>query len=152
LLNVPHLIQDEPSWCLPACIAMVAAYWEQPLYQADVAQWLGTRSIGTPSSRTLRLTQYGFDVIYQTGSLSQLGVWVGENVPCILFVQTGALSYWQLDTPHAVVLAGLTSETAHIFDPAVTEAKPATVSIEELMLAWSYSDYTYTVLQPKSNE
>ncbi|NOG37220.1 MAG: hypothetical protein HND44_22025 [Chloroflexi bacterium] len=50
-MNVPHLLQDKPSWCLPACVAMVAAYWEQPLYQADVAQWLGTTDIGTPSGR-----------------------------------------------------------------------------------------------------
>ena len=42
-LEVPHLQQTEPGWCLPACIATVAAYWQQPLLQADVAEWLGAR-------------------------------------------------------------------------------------------------------------
>jgi hypothetical protein len=32
LLDVPHLLQAEPGWCLPACVSMAAAYWEQPLW------------------------------------------------------------------------------------------------------------------------
>jgi len=35
-LNVPHLRQDDDGWCLPACVAMVAAYWQQPLSAAPV--------------------------------------------------------------------------------------------------------------------
>jgi len=38
-LNVPRLRQDKEGWCLPACVAMVAAYWGQPLLQADIANW-----------------------------------------------------------------------------------------------------------------
>ncbi|NKQ35619.1 MAG: hypothetical protein HF973_08385 [Chloroflexi bacterium] len=148
-LPVPHLQQDKPAWCLPACIAMVAAYWEQPLYQADVAQWLGTTLIGTPSSRIQKIAQYGFDVVYQTGSLAQLTGWLGQKVPCILFVRTGELPYWQVDTPHAVVLAGVLAESAFLFDPAFSEA-PAEVGTDALMLAWSYSDYTYAVILPQA--
>ena len=37
-LNVPHLRQDKEGWCLPACVAMVAAFWGQPLLQADIAK------------------------------------------------------------------------------------------------------------------
>ena len=48
-LNVPHLQQSEAGWCLPACVAMVAAYWKQPLTQADIARWLDTRGVGTPA-------------------------------------------------------------------------------------------------------
>lgn len=150
-LNVPYLQQTEPSWCLPACVAMVAAYWEQPLYQADVAQWLGTRYIGTPSSNVQRLSRYGFQVVYQTGSAAQLLYWLEQEVPCILFVRTGELSYWQMDTPHAVVLAGLDNENAYLFDPNETDA-PVTIPKDELLLAWAYSDYTYAVLMPNDVE
>ncbi len=146
-LNVPHLLQDKPSWCLPACVAMVAAYWGQPLYQADVARWLGTQAIGTPSSRIQRLAAYGFAVVYQPGSLIQLQWWIQQRTPCILFVRTGSLSYWQIDTPHAVVLAGFEDDQAYLFDPYHPQS-PQEVSAEELMLAWSYSDYTYAVLTP----
>jgi len=146
-LNVPHLQQAKPAWCLPACLAMVTAYWEHPLYQPDIAQWLDTTDIGTPSSRVQRLNKRGFDVLYLNGSLAQLKAWIEQNVPCILFIRTGELSYWQLDTPHAVVLAGFSQEEAHLFDPAL-ESGPVAASIDEMMLAWAYSDYTYAVLQP----
>ncbi|MCE7987502.1 MAG: hypothetical protein DYG89_40570 [Caldilinea sp. CFX5] len=41
-LNVPHIQQTNDGWCLPACVAMVSAYLEQPLLQEDVARWLNT--------------------------------------------------------------------------------------------------------------
>lgn len=128
---------------------MVAAYWEQPLYQADVAKWLGTTDIGTPSGRIQRLVRYGFEVIYQTGSLAQLENWLSQQMPCILFVRTGSLSYWQLDTAHALVLIGLTSDLATLLDPMVG-TNPIVVQTDELLLAWSYFDYTYAVLKPEN--
>jgi ABC-type bacteriocin/lantibiotic exporter with double-glycine peptidase domain len=124
---------------------MVAAYWQQPLVQDDIARWLGTQGIGTPASRVQRLTQYGFEVVYTTGSFDDLTDWLLRKHPCILYVQTGGLSYWQLDIPHAVVLSGLTENQAYLFDPAV-ETAPMVVDIAGLMLAWSYFDYTYAVL------
>jgi ABC-type bacteriocin/lantibiotic exporter with double-glycine peptidase domain len=124
---------------------MVAAYWQQPLLQADVARWLGTRGIGTPSSRIQRLAKRGFKVTYGTGSLAELESWIAQGVPCILFVRTGELPYWQIDTPHAIVLAGLEANHAYLVDPAV-ETVLVTVSLGDLMLAWSYSEYTYAVL------
>ena len=97
-LSVPHILQDKPGWCLPACAAMVAAYWEQPLFQADIANWLGVTGIGAPASRIQRLGMRGFDVIYRTGSLAELETWLEQGVPCILFVRTSELPYWKIDT------------------------------------------------------
>ena len=146
-LNVPHLQQTKISWCLPACIAMVAAYWEQPLLQEDVARWLGSSGIGTPASRILRLSQRGFDIIYQTGSLADLHTWVDQGVPCILFVRTGDLPDWDVDTPHAVVLIGFDDEYAILLDPTL-RSTPVRVPVDSLMLAWSHFDYTFAVLRP----
>ena len=124
---------------------MVAAYWEQPLLQADVANWLGVTGVGTPASHIRRLAARGFEVVYRTGSLADLETWLELGVPCILFVRTGELSYWDVDTAHAVVLVGLDSEHAYLLDPAVAQS-PVTVSPDELMLAGSFFDYTYAVL------
>lgn len=124
-LKVPHLRQTEAGWCLPACVAMVAAYWQQPLLQDDLARWLDTRGVGTPSTRIQRLTQRGFEVIYKTGSLAELESWIGQGVPCILFLRTGELPYWQIDTPHAVVLVGLEADQVYLFDSAVDIAPVA---------------------------
>ncbi len=75
-LKIPHQLQSRPGWCLPACVAMVAAYWRQPVLQSDVARWLGTGPIGTASSRVARLEQRGFRVTYRVGSLGDLETWI----------------------------------------------------------------------------
>lgn len=147
-LNVPHLQQRKLAWCLPAYIAMVSAYWEQPLYQEDIARWLGTTDIGTPSVRIQRLHQYGFQVDYGEGSLANLAISLSDRYPAILFVRTGDLPYWTIDTPHAIVLAGLTAETAFVFDPWLASV-PARVTPDEQLLAWSHFDYTCAVLRPQ---
>jgi len=148
-LNVPHLQQSEAGWCLPACAAMVAAYWHQPLTQADIARWLDTQGIGTPASHVDRLARHGFEVTYKTGSLAELEMWLAQSVPCILFLRTGELPYWQVDTPHAVVLVGLQANDAYLLDPSV-ETAPVKVSSGDLLLAWSHFEYTYAVLQPSA--
>ena len=148
-LNIPHLQQSKPGWCLPACVAMVTAYWQQPLLQDDVARWLETRHIGTPASKIQWLTRYGFEVSYGIGSLTELEIWLTKKVPCILLIRTGELPYWQIDTPHAVVLAGLEAENAYLFDPGI-ETAPVAVSTGDLMLAWSHFDYTYAALYVSS--
>jgi hypothetical protein len=67
-------------------------------------------------------------------------------VPAILFVRTGDLPYWNVDTLHAIVLAGIESDRAFVFDPAMEDA-PQSVSVDDLMLAWSHFDYTYAVVR-----
>lgn len=119
------------------------------MYQPDIARWLGTTWIGTSSSYIQKLAQYGFEVLYQTGSLAQLRHWLNQRAPCILFIRTGDLSYWQVDTAHAVVLAGFENETVFLYDPAMDNA-PIRATVDEMMLAWSYSDYTYVVLRPRT--
>jgi ABC-type bacteriocin/lantibiotic exporter with double-glycine peptidase domain len=124
---------------------MIAAYWEQPLFQADIANWLGVTGIGAPASRIQRLGMRGFDVIYRTGSLAELETWLEQGVPCILFVRTSELPYWEVDTMHAVVLVGLIGEQVYLLDPAVDQT-PVIISSADLLLAWSYFDYTYAVV------
>lgn len=82
-LNVPHQKQTKAGWCLPACITMIATYWQQNLKQVEVARWLGVRGGGAPASRIQRLTEHGFDVTYSTGSLSDLHTCLAHNVPVI---------------------------------------------------------------------
>ena len=147
-LNVPHQVEHKPGWCLPACVAMVSAFWEQPLAQEDVARWLETQSVGTPASRVVRLARRGFDVIYTSGSEAALAEWLAQGVPPILFVRTGdLLPYWSIDTPHAVVLAGIEGDNCILIDPGLVIA-PAHVALGNLLLAWLHSDDAYAILRP----
>jgi hypothetical protein len=127
---------------------MVSAFWQQPFAQEDVARWLETRPVGTPASRIVRLVRRGFDVIYTTGAPATLVEWLAQGVPPILFVRTGdLLPYWTVDTPHAVVLAGLEGDNRVLFDPGLQVA-PAFVSLGNLQLAWLHSDDAYAILRP----
>lgn len=146
-LAVPHLQQNKLAWCLPACTAMISAYWHIPVTQEDMALWLGTGEIGTPSSSVQKLTRHGFHVFYGEGSVESLRDCIGNGTPSILFIRTGELAYWTVDTPHAVVVTGMDEAVAAICDPWL-EAGPVEVMIPELLLAWSHFDYVFATLSP----
>lgn len=57
-----------------------------------------------------------------------------------------ALSYWTIDTRHALVVAGYDPEFVWLYDPAFSDA-PIKVLADELMLAWLEFDYQYAVLK-----
>lgn len=144
-LDVPFIPQTEDSWCVPACVAMVAAFSGESLTQEDIARWLGTTDIGTPASRIQHMSRRGFEVVYRQGSLDEAQSWLAMGLPCILFVRTGELSYWEYDTPHAVVLIGIDDAEAVVLDPA-HERFPIRITLAELMLAWSELGYTFAVV------
>jgi ABC-type bacteriocin/lantibiotic exporter with double-glycine peptidase domain len=147
-LDVPHQLEEGIGWCLPACVAMVSAFWQRPLPQRDIARLFDTRLIGTPASRVVRLAQRGFDVVYATGSPAALSEWLAQGVPPILFVRTGdLLPHWTVDTPHAVVLAGIEDDMAVLFDPGLRTA-PAALLLDNLLLAWLHTDNAYAILRP----
>lgn len=54
-------------------------------------------------------------------------------------------SFRDVDTAHAAALVGLEAEQAFLLDPAV-EQTPVLVYSDDLLLAWSYFDYTFAVL------
>lgn len=126
---------------------MVCAYWRRPVFQGDLARWLRTTEIGTPARNLARLQEQGFDVSYLEGSLAYVTELLDAGQPCILFVRTGELSYWAVDTAHAIVLAGIDAGQAYLFDPAVQQA-PQIVTVDELMLAWSGFDFAMGTLAP----
>ena len=132
---------------------MVTAYLQHPLLQDDLARWLGTDDlVGTPSSRVTRLSQKGFNVTYENlATQVTLETWLSQQIPPVLFVLTGELSYWTINTQHAIVLTGFTGDEAHLFDPAVDTA-PVAIPTDELLLAWSHFDYTYAALEVSNPE
>lgn len=147
LLNIPHQTQLKDSWCLPACVAMVSAFYGRPDYQEDFARWLGTTEIGTPARNISRLENRGFRVGYQEGSFQFLSDALQAGTPCIIFLRTGDLPYWIVDTAHAVVLAGIDENQAYLYDPVFSDA-PKVVPVDDLMLAWSSFDYAVATLIP----
>ena len=146
LLDVPYLPQHEPGGCLVACAAMVLAYLQQPAVQEDIARQIGARPTGVPAFNIRRLAAWGLDVQYGQGSLSELtAALVRGNAP-IIFLRTSELSYWQEDTPHAVVLVGLDTDSAFLLDPAYEDEMPVSVTLGDFLLAWSHFDMVYALI------
>jgi len=106
----------------------------------QLAQLFGTEWYGTPAGRIQRLTQRGYHIRYEQTTLEQLQQYLERHLPVIVFLRTGSLPSWQEDVSHAVVLVGLTADTAIFHDP-VRDAGPDVISLDAFLLAWSELDY-----------
>jgi hypothetical protein len=78
---------------------MVLAYLGQNVAEADLAQLLGTQWFGTPAPNLHRLTSLGYQVTYESTTLTTLQARLSAGKPCLVFVQTGDLPYW-MKIPH----------------------------------------------------
>lgn len=146
-LDVPHRTQSKEAGCLPACAEMVLASFGHSMDQKDLARLLGTSWLGTPSSNIRRLTTLGYVVTYGETSLEEVATYLGQEIPVVAFVRTGDLPYWQTDTAHAVVVAGIDEYQVYVNDPCVAEA-PQPVPKLAFLLAWARQDYTFAAIRP----
>jgi hypothetical protein len=70
---------------------------------------------------------------------------IDQNVPPLLFIRTGQLSYWNEDTQHTVLVSGYDDLDLLVHDPAFPDA-PRRVNADEIMLAWDEFDNTFATL------
>jgi ABC-type bacteriocin/lantibiotic exporter with double-glycine peptidase domain len=127
---------------------MVLAYLGDDRSEEQIAHAMGSYWYGTPASRITRLTSLGYKVTYEQTTLEQLRVYLEQQIPCIIFLRTGALPYWDQDVAHAVVLVGLERETVYWHDPELTTG-PTSVDHSAFLLAWSDLDhYCATICHP----
>jgi len=145
-LSVPHYKQSRDGQCLPTCARMVLAYLGQDLDEARLARLLRTRPFGTPADHIRLLSASGYFVVFDRGTEFDLCRYLDQGLPCIIFLKTSALPYWKVEDAHAVVLIGMTGETAFVNDPAFDDA-PQVIPLEHFLLAWSEFDYEYAVIQ-----
>lgn len=146
-LRLTHYPQSREGFCLPACARIVLAHWKQTSTEQALNELLGSTPVGTPSSRIQRLSRWGYQVIYRTATLPELGSWLTEGVPVIAFVRTEFLDYWHEDTPHAVVIVGLDDNDVYLYDPAFAAA-PKISSLDGFLAAWIEQDEVVAVIQP----
>lgn len=147
ILDVPHFEQSGEGYCLPACARMVLAYLGIERTEAEIAQLLGTRRLGTPNFAILKLTAWQLQVDFRVWELSDLLSALAQGQPVIVFVQTGFLDYWQENFAHAIVVVGVTDKQQFwVHDPAYSEG-PFIVSLNGLLAAWGEFSYKGAVLQ-----
>ena len=148
LLPIPHRVQHEDGECLVACALMALAHIDISIPYQRLSNLLQTKKqLGTPASNVLKLRQLGIKVVYEQGTLNKLYSYLAHNRPCIAFVKTIELPYWDQVTDHAVVVVGIDNEFVYLNDP-VSPTAPIQVSHGDFELAWQEWDELYAVLAP----
>lgn len=150
LLAVSHRRQLEQADCLAACAAMLLDYLQLPVDYARLLQLLGIRSYGAAFSNLRRLEEIGVSVTIEKGSIAKLRRMLDQDLPIIVAVNTGSLTYWTDDTAHALVVVGIEQETILVNDPEFEQA-PKAVPLDEFLLAWLEQDYRQALIQRSSH-
>ena len=145
LLPVLHLSQRRQADCLAACAAMVITYLGKTVDYEHLMHILGIKHYGAPSSNVTRLREMGFRIRYSQGSIADIEKHLAEDRPCIVFLRTRELPYWNVDTGHAAVVIGLDEANVYLNDPAF-ESSPQIVPIGDFLLSWMEFDYDYAVI------
>ncbi len=148
-LPIPHCKQSYPGACLPACARMVLGGLGDDIAEARLARVMGSYWFGTPASHVLRLSSLGYLVTYERTTFAQLCVYLARQVPCIVFLRTGGLPYWDEDVPHAVVVVGIEETMVHIHDP-IFNTGPTAVDAMAFLLAWAEMDYYCATVEQDS--
>ncbi|MCQ3977962.1 MAG: hypothetical protein DPW09_31430 [Anaerolineae bacterium] len=73
---------------------------------------------------------------------------LSQGWPCLAFIKTGELPYWEENVDHAVVVVGLDDQYIYLNDPAFPTA-PVQVDRKEFELAWLEWDEKYAVVSPR---
>src|SRR6185369_15356491 len=110
-----------------ACAAMVLDYLGLKYDYTKIAKALNIHAGGAAAANLRNLERMGVHVLLDHGDMQQLAASLEQNEPCIAFVMTGELPYWDFSTPHAVVVVGLDQESVYLNDPA-EEVAPQVVT------------------------
>lgn len=146
-LPVPYTPQLHDGYCLPACAAMVLGYYRVQATQADLARLMATGAAGTPFSRLQRLQRYGLHVEVATqGTVELLHASLAGGSPVIVAVHGAWLPDVAVDSPHAVVVVGLSEVEVAALDPALTAAAQI-LNLDGFLTAWIEMDLAYAVIR-----
>ncbi len=149
LLPVTHIQQRKNGECLAACAAMILNYMGLRIDYDRLLKLLRTQWFGTASFHVRELEKLGLTVVYKEGTLDELHEHLSNDRPCIAFVNTGELPYWDEATDHALVIVGLDDDYVYFNDPMLSTA-PMYISRGEFILAWQERDEYYAALMRRT--
>lgn len=105
-----------------------------------LSEILSTTPRGTKAINIAKIQDIGVDVSIHSASLFDLCNMLEERVPCIVFLWTGNLKYWNIACWHAVVVVGFEEDAIYINDPFFSDA-PKKVVLDSFLEAWSHYDF-----------
>ena len=149
LLPVTHWTQPQRADCVAACAKMILDYIGQSVNYDRLLRLLRIDpEFGTVARNILRLSELGVDVLYTRGTVDDIRDHLANGRPCIAFVNTGELPYWNESTGHAVVVVGIDEQNVYLNDPAFADA-PKAVLHGDFLLAWMEVEEYYAVIRQR---
>ena len=127
-------------------VYLLAHVWSWPIWgynkgEKELSRLLEAESHGTPASRINRLTKFNVKVEYRERKIPEVISLLTAMIPLIAPVRTRDFDYWEIDTAHAVVIAGLEPERFFwIHDPYLAKG-PVQVLWNGLLAGWVEYDY-----------
>ena len=147
-LNVPHFQQELDYACVAACARMVLAHYGGVRSEADLRSLLDTQPTGTRAGNLMRLSGPTFEVYIRPSNVAELQSMLANHQPTIVFLQTGALEYWNMDIFHAAVLVGLDGGTVALHDPYFATG-PQSTSLQSFEKAWAATGQFAALIRPR---
>lgn len=112
MLKVPAYLQT-PSFCGPACLRMVFAYYGIPIRESTIATIAkSSREEGTPAENMVEAARhFNFHArLIDNNSISKIQEFLRKKVPVIV-------NWWSGDDGHYSVVVGLGRTHIHLRDP-----------------------------------
>lgn len=143
-LNVPFVAQEKDT-CGAAALAMVLAYWGQPVAHDEIAGALLQKELhGIPGSELERFAQaHGLSATAYKGDLGNLRDFVGKGRPLIVAWDMGQGRF------HNVVVVGADADHVIVNDPARGALRRE--SVETFAQRWQGAGY-WTLLVTRAGE
>ena len=147
-LNVPHFQQELDYACVAACARMVLAHYGDVRSEADLRTLLDTQPTGTRAGNLVRLSGPTFEVYLRPSNVAELQSILADHRPIIVFLQTGALKYWNMDIFHTAVLVGLDEAIVALHDPYFATG-PQSASLQGFEKAWAATGQFAALIRPR---
>lgn len=130
---------------------MVLAGLGQDVSEQRIARLLQTRRFGTPISRIIRLSRWGYDVSLDSFSNKRLQFNLDSHTPVIVQLWPQMMTYWtfQPSGSHVAVAVGYDDVAIYLNDPAYPTA-PKQLKWDAFLAAWAEFDETAAIIQNRS--
>jgi len=103
---------------------------------------------GKGCSVQMRPSRSAFEVYLRPSRLGELRTILAENQPVIVFLKTGSLGYWSMDTADTTEVIGLDSAPVALRDPYFAAA-PRTTSLRCVEKAWAKTGQFAALIRPR---
>ncbi len=126
---------------------MILGYLGTDIAEDKLRVLLKTKSGGTSPVNVINIAEFGFKALLYSDFPEELHSSIKDSEPCIVFLWTDELDYWEKDYMHAVVVVAYENEKYYVLDPYF-ETSPFKIDKKNFINAWGASNYLMIKILP----